>query len=566
MRTRRICVDHLLDATDGDGRHIGSLRPTGAVRNNAPPTGCQEARNGATMASFMEVMAPPNQPPGTGPPAAPAPTPRSPVATGSVLALPAAAGVAVVARRLLADVAERRARLAEQPDVEALHDFRVALRRLRSWLRAFRPELDRAVPNKAERRLRRLARESNDSRDGEVQLAWLRDHAGALPPEARPGLEWLVDRLESRKRMADERFRKRLVRDFERARAALDDALASVATRAGQPGMQAAPEALSLVAASAIRTQLERLRRRLEAVRGPRDDAQAHRARIAGKRLRYLLEPVADVVAGGGQAVVRLKAMQDAFGELHDASVLVESVADGLTTLAAERGERLAAAVRAVGTAPDRMLDRRGRDIELGLLTLATHLHERAARAFADARDAWLGARGEALLAELAALAGRLETQPMPGGVEIERKYLLRALPAEAHGVTPTEIEQGYVPGDHLIERLRHVRENGTERWFRTVKFGKGLVRTELEEEMMPGLFAIMWPLTEGKRVRKRRYVVAEGPLTWEIDEFLDRDLILAEVELPSADTPVELPPWLAPAIVREVTGEDEFANEKLAR
>jgi CYTH domain-containing protein len=132
--------------------------------------------------------------------------------------------------------------------------------------------------------------------------------------------------------------------------------------------------------------------------------------------------------------------------------------------------------------------------------------------------------------------------------------------------VTPTEIEQGYVPGDHLIERLRHVRENGTERWFRTVKFGQGLVRTELEEEMMPGLFAIMWPLTEGKRVRKRRYVVAEGALTWEIDEFLDRDLVLAEVELPSADTPVEVPAWLAPAVVREVTGEDAFANEKLAR
>jgi CHAD domain-containing protein/CYTH domain-containing protein len=480
--------------------------------------------------------------------------------------MPSAAGAAVVARRLLADVAERQARLADESDGAALHDFRVALRRLRSWLRAFRPELDRAIPGKARRRLRRLARESNESRDREVQLAWLRDQTGVLPAEAGPGVGWFVDRLESRKRTADERFRERLASDFERARASLDGALASIVAETGEPGTQSAADTLSIALAAVMRTQVERLRRRLERVRGPQDDAQAHRARIAGKRLRYVLEPVADSVAGGGPALARLKALQDALGELHDACVLVKSVADGLATSAAQRGKRLASAVRVVGTARERFLDHGESDVEPGLLSLAARLHERAGNAFAGVRDAWLGARGEALIGELSALAGRLGTQPSPGGVEIERKYLLRALPAEARGVTPIEIEQGYVPGDHLIERLRHVRENGTERWFRTVKFGRGLVRTELEEEMMPGLFAVMWPLTEGKRVRKRRYIVAEGSLKWEIDEFLDRDLVLAEVELQSADMPAEPPAWMAPAIVREVTGEDEFANEKLAR
>jgi len=51
---------------------------------------------------------------------------------------------------------------------------------------------------------------------------------------------------------------------------------------------------------------------------------------------------------------------------------------------------------------------------------------------------------------------------------------------------------------------------------------------------------------------------VPDGELVWEIDEFLDRPLWLAEIELPSADTEVRVPEWLAEYVVREVTGELE--------
>ena len=50
--------------------------------------------------------------------------------------------VRVVALALLSDAAAQRERLAQPDDPEALHDFRVALRRLRSWIRSFRPLLD----------------------------------------------------------------------------------------------------------------------------------------------------------------------------------------------------------------------------------------------------------------------------------------------------------------------------------------------------------------------------------------------------------------------------------------
>ena len=100
----------------------------------------------------------------------------------------------------------------------------------------------------------------------------------------------------------------------------------------------------------------------------------------------------------------------------------------------------------------------------------------------------------------------------------------------------------------------------------RTVKHGRGVTRVELEERCTRALYRALWPLTDGRRVRKRRYEVPSGALTWEVDAFQDRELFVAEVELPAEDTEVVIPDWLMPYLVREVTGEDEFVNRNLAR
>ena len=133
-------------------------------------------------------------------------------------------------------------------------------------------------------------------------------------------------------------------------------------------------------------------------------------------------------------------------------------------------------------------------------------------------------------------------------------------------GAEALELEQGYLPGGAARERLRRaVGPRGT-RLTRTVKVGTGLVRAEYEEEVAPSEFERLWPQTAGARVRKRRYRVPDGELVWEIDEFLDRELWLAEIELPSADTEVAIPDWLEPYVEREVTAEPEFANLALSR
>jgi adenylate cyclase len=151
--------------------------------------------------------------------------------------------------------------------------------------------------------------------------------------------------------------------------------------------------------------------------------------------------------------------------------------------------------------------------------------------------------------------------------IEIERKFLLSALPAMPAPRDVLEIEQGYIPGRTLHERLRRQRHrDGTVRCFRTVKFGSGIERLELEDETTAAIFEHLWVLTEGRRLLKRRYLVAEGPRTWEIDEFTDRTLHLAELEIPTRETAIVIPAWLQPVVVRDVTDDGSYSNSRLAR
>jgi CYTH domain-containing protein len=150
--------------------------------------------------------------------------------------------------------------------------------------------------------------------------------------------------------------------------------------------------------------------------------------------------------------------------------------------------------------------------------------------------------------------------------VEVERKYLLSGLPRFPKPEVILEIEQGYIPGINVKERVRREEsDRGVVRYFRTMKLGTGVERLEFEDETDEATFTQLWALTQGRRVRKRRYVVPAGGDRWEIDELLDRPIVLAELELVRADQVVTFPDWLKAVLVREVTDEPAFTNRSLA-
>ncbi|AKF11471.1 CHAD domain-containing protein [Sandaracinus amylolyticus] len=453
---------------------------------------------------------------------------------------------------------------AHHEDAEALHDLRVALRKLRTVLRTYDAPLDGALSKKRRRKLKDLVAETGTARDTEVQLAWLEQVRGELEGGAHRGVAWLASRLVAKHDDAYGALRDdtvpallallpKLRRDLSRY-----DIEHVVGEARGAGRFADATAAL-------LREQVEDLRDKLREVHTVEDEALAHEARKDGKRLRYLLEPLKEESIEDAKEIVRrLKGLQDLLGELNDVAVRATLLREEIAQAAVERAARLAD--EAESHASDGVTASSEGDEQLGLLALVRRTHDRREELFAQLKTEWIARDGalDALVGSVETLADGLGPKELPR--EIERKYLLSAVPDHARAFPCTQLDQGYVPGTELHERLRRTKKDGEEHFFRTVKLGRGLSRVEVEEETTREIFAKMWPLTKGKRVRKRRFAVPEGERTWEIDEFLDRDLVLAEIELPDERTEVTLPAWLAPHVVREVTDEPEFVNLRLAK
>jgi CHAD domain-containing protein/CYTH domain-containing protein len=453
------------------------------------------------------------------------------------LELPAARGARLLALAGLGEAAEAHARLDEGG--EALHDWRVALRRLRAVLAEYREPLRPGAHRRHRRRAAELVRGTGAARDAEVHAAWVEGALPALSMEERPGADRLLRRLRREAARAGaasvhgfERFRKRLARRL------------STYPEPVSSNEQASAPALAGVLAARVTGAAGRLREALEVLRTEPSGEALHRARLAGKRLRYLVEPFAEALEGGAELTERLRDVQDLLGGLNDLRLLEDRIRSAVERAEARPGRaHLAAGLRALAS---RAAEERARDMA-GIHRLCE----------ADAVEELLAVASSA--AESA--AGKAK-----GNTEIERKYLLKAFPHLPPGAECVEIWQGWIPGERLHERIRRVRSPDGERWFRTVKLGTGVSRTEVEEETNPDLGRRLWPLTRGKRVRKRRWRVPHDGLTWEVDRFTGRDLVLAEVELPTADHSLTIPDWLGPCLVREVTGDPRYVNLNLAR
>lgn len=161
----------------------------------------------------------------------------------------------------------------------------------------------------------------------------------------------------------------------------------------------------------------------------------------------------------------------------------------------------------------------------------------------------------------------------MPKNLEIERKFLI-AMPDEGvlarqDGARCDEILQTYL-----------LSEGGVTARVRARRGTSGIVYTATEKRRLTDLTAIEdeREVTEEEYralllrrdgaltpIEKRRYAIPYGGHTLEIDvyPFWQRQAVL-EVELPSEDTPLTLPPFIR--VIREVSGDRRYKNVALAR
>ncbi|MBL6749721.1 MAG: CHAD domain-containing protein [Nevskia sp.] len=305
------------------------------------------------------------------------------------------------ARQLLLrflDKAEGAAgRLVQGGDATALHDFRVALRRFRAAERAYRPWLDDAVPKKMRRRLKAVVQASGPARDGEVQLAWLHGQRAGLRGAQVSGHRWLFRRLEDRQREAEQALREELPAEFSLLAARLSAGLRMPCVPGEDSFARATGERLKpLVAELAMHLRV------IGNIDGRR---HVHPARLLCKRLRYLLEPIAPAIAPDEGLPAELAWLQDLLGEVNDAAVLGEALAQAA-------GEAGAAQVRAhIEAGLRKQRAARRSEPRSGLLALAQRLADQQRQGMAALRERHAGGADDRLLDRLGAAVNLLLEQ-----------------------------------------------------------------------------------------------------------------------------------------------------------
>ncbi|MBA3366901.1 MAG: CYTH and CHAD domain-containing protein [Actinobacteria bacterium] len=209
-------------------------------------------------------------------------------------------------------------------DLEDLHRFRVATRRLRALLRSAREALDPEWAKPLRDELAWLADSLGAVRDRDVLLADLRaeaaQHASPDPAAAEKLFALLeADREAARGRMlADLRSERytALLAEIERGINALPVRWADYSPQ------------------NVIAEEFRKLRSQMRALGQDPDDEALHRTRISGKRARYAAE-LAEPTLGksGTRFVKRAKAFQDLVGEHQDAVVAKERLLEAVTRL-----------------------------------------------------------------------------------------------------------------------------------------------------------------------------------------------------------------------------------------
>ena len=258
----------------------------------------------------------------------PKPTPVS--GLGSETPLVEAAARLVGAR--VADVRRYEEKVRASRDEDAVHDMRVASRRLRValWLLA-KGQLDEAAEA-----TKRLQDALGAVRDVHVQVGWLdgwrRDNEGSQGSQEDAAKSALKTSVSSAAlaSITDEERGKLPARE-QALLAELDrwssEAAGPIMARLGQLEGHGTLGAGSTV--SSVRKLLRRVERGVELTLQSPDAHTAHQLRIAVKKLRYAVELV-EAVAPRTMAILEsaIEPLQESLGALHDADVRIALLED----------------------------------------------------------------------------------------------------------------------------------------------------------------------------------------------------------------------------------------------
>ena len=160
----------------------------------------------------------------------------------------------------------------------------------------------------------------------------------------------------------------------------------------------------------------------------------------------------------------------------------------------------------------------------------------------------------------------------MPKGIETERKFVIErpqeSLLRAQDGYTVSRITQTYLSSEPSVThrvRRREYADRVVYTETRKIRIS-ALSAIEEEREIDEATYeACLGRIKEGTRsVIKTRHTFPYGGHTVEIDVYPEwQKSCILEVELPSEDAALTLPPFLT--LVREVTGDRSYSNAAMA-
>jgi CHAD domain-containing protein len=221
------------------------------------------------------------------------------------------------------------------PDPDAIHDMRVATRRLNTAFKILENTVyDPAVTKAWRRGLRKLLNNLSEARDTDVFIEHLTNYKASLPADQQTDLNPLVEKLEQKRAAAQIHIEEILQKHK------LHQLLADLAEFTGKPGAgvldasshtdRVAPSLVRHFVASALWQHYEVILAYQTQLTVGTDFATIsvetlHQLRIALKHFRYTLEFFSEALPATSQSLIeQVTAGQDYLGELHDHDVAVK--------------------------------------------------------------------------------------------------------------------------------------------------------------------------------------------------------------------------------------------------
>jgi len=305
-------------------RSVAAERPAARLSLTGPPAAVMQAAQG--LAAALPLLTPlwPLAEEGRALASATAPRPLRLGPPDTSRATTAEDAFLRATGHLLEALRQQTARIRPDGGPEAVHQARVALRRLRSLFRVFRSATDCAALRGLDAQLREVLAVLGPARDWDVFLGGIgRELAEAFPEERR--IAALLRAAEMRRDAAYAGVLAML--EAPAWRLLLLDALGVLLAR---PWREEAPaEARAALDAPARDFGRAILERRWQRLRRAGEDFEAldaealHELRLDGKRLRYAAEVFAPVFAAkaGKRFLRRVAKLQDGLGIANDAAV-----------------------------------------------------------------------------------------------------------------------------------------------------------------------------------------------------------------------------------------------------